>query len=212
MVGRVKLALPGAVLAVALLLAPNAAPADTLLDRGTVGGRLNPSSYWLVGLTLDRARNPARIQRESREDDQLFGISATYRRAWLGLNLKLLVTPQRLSPRTRTGLVVGTRFSVRGLGRDWSYGINAQGDATLDDHHWVLYLSPAELGTDLISYKGMRIQLFGGVRYATTGAVITNFLIDPNGHPHAEFAAILDDKLSNPWEGYVSLAFTRRVD
>jgi hypothetical protein len=212
---RVKLRKVVLALAVAAFFpaAANAAPFGIEpQNEGPFLEALTPPGHWIVGVTLDRASGLGRVDDEDLVDDQLFGLSGTYQRGWFGLNLKMLVTPQRVSPRTRAGLVLGVRASYSALGRRWIYGVGLQGDAVLDDHHWILYASPVEIGFDVFTHNSFHAQLFVGARYALRGGLITNFLIDPNGFPHPEFEAILDDKLDNPWEGFVSLVFARRVD
>lgn len=175
--------------------------------------RLAPPGHWIVGVTVDRGVSPGRIEVQDFVDDQLFGVTTTYHRGRFGFNAKLLFTPQRVSARGRAGVVVGARVRLmRILDRTWSYGLAVHGDAILDDHHSIFYVAPIELGFDVIKSNSFRGQLFFGVRYAITGSIIDSVLIDPNGFEHQVFEEILDDKLDNPWEGFVSLVFARRID
>lgn len=166
----------------------------------------------MVGVTMDHASAFGRLLEKNLKDEQLVGVTATYRRAWFGLNAKLLITPQSITPRARARAVIGPRVLFDAFGRGWDYGASVQGDAILDDHHWLLYISPAELGFDLYRKDSFHIRLFGGVRYALRGDLLSNFIIDPNGFAHVEFEEILQDKLDHPWEGTVHLVFVRRLD
>jgi hypothetical protein len=217
MLGRVKTS--GLwVVALTCLLLPSLASAGPGPSKFRPGGiveykeALSPPSHWMVGITLDHARAVGRILEKNLKDEQLVGVTATYRRDWFGLNGKLLFTPQSITPRARARAVLGPRFLFDAFGRNWDYGLSVQGDAVLDDHHWLLYVSPIELGFDLYQKDSFHVRLFGGVRYALRGRLLNNFIIDPNGFPHVEFQRILDDKLDHPWEGTVHLVFVRRID
>jgi hypothetical protein len=201
---------------VALMFASPTAGADLLQARprniGTFGDALLRPSRWIVGVTVDRAANPRRLDDEDPYDDQLFGLSATYHRGWLGLHGKLLFTPQHRVRRSRDAMVLGTRIAYSAFGYRWSYGVNVQGEAIVDEHQWVLYLSPIELGGDLYVNGSFRVQLFVGARWAAKGALIKNMFIDPNGFEEQFFQRALDERLDSPWEGYVSLVFGRTLD
>jgi len=181
-------------------------------DRFGFEEALHPPSHWMVGVTLDYASGFGRKLEKNLKSDQLAGVTATYRRSRFGINAKLLITPQAITPRARARAVLGPRILFDAFGRNWDYGVSVQGDAILDDHHWILYASPIELGFDLYQKDTFHVRLFGGVRYALAGDLLTNFLIDPNGFEHVEFQKITDDKLDHPWEATVHLVFVRKID
>jgi hypothetical protein len=213
MVGRVKMGGLGVVFLACLFALPAIADAGPGPSKFRPGDSfdykeiLDPPSHWMVGITLDYANGFGRPEAKS---EQLAGVTATYRRSRFGINAKLLITPQAITPRARA--VLGPRILFEAFDRNWDYGVSVQGDAILDDHHWILYASPIELGFDLYQKDSFHIRLFGGVRYALKGDLLTNFLIDPNGFPHEEFQKITDDKLDHPWEATVHLVFVRRID
>jgi hypothetical protein len=218
MVGRVKMGWLSVVVLTCLFALPSlvrAAPGQSKFrpgDRFDYKEALDPASHWMVGVTLDYANGFGRQLEKNLETEQLAGVTATYRRSRFGINSKLLITPQSITPRARARAVLGPRILFEAFDRNWDYGVSVQGDAILDDHHWILYVSPIELGFDLYQKDSFHVRLFGGVRYALRGDLLTNFLIDPNGFPHVEFEQILDDKLDHPWEGTVHLVFVRRID
>jgi len=181
-------------------------------SQGKVGHRISRPHHWLVGVTVDRAAGFERLDSEEWLHDQYLGVSATYHRGWFGGNMRFMMTPRRLAPRTRAALVLAPRVVGNAFGRKLSYGVAVHGEANLVDHHWMLLLSPVEIGLDLVTHNGMSVQLFGGLRYAAKGAMIENFFIDPNGHPSKTLEALLQARLDSPWEGYVSLVFARRLD
>jgi hypothetical protein len=205
-------------LAATCLLLPSFAQASPGPSKFRPGGvfkyrdALDPPSHWMVGVTFDHARAFGRLLKKNLKDEQLVGVTATYRRSRFGINSKLLITPQSISPRARARAVLGPRILFDAFERNWDYGASVQGDAILDDHHWLLYISPIELGFDLYQNDSFHVRLFGGVRYALRGGLLTNFVIDPNGFRHEEFEKILQDKLDHPWEGTVHLVFVRKID
>ncbi len=205
-----------ALLALIVLAAPVSASADFAgvdpTSKGRVVYRILRPSHWLVGVTVDRAAGFARLDDQSLVSDQYLGLSATYRRAWFGGNVRYMMTPQRLAPRTRAMLALGARVVTSSFGRSWSWGVAVHGEANLVDHHWMLLLCPVEIGTDLVTTGTMNVQLFVGLRYAAKGSMIHNFFIDPNGHESALLEQVLQDRLDTPWEGFVSLVFARRLD
>lgn len=226
--GRVKVAL-AVVVAVGVGIGfPQRAVADVFgeeANAGRFGDAFKRKSHWIVGVTLDRAAGPTRLGEERHDgevepfnqgeepfDDQLFGFSATWQRAWFGLHGRYATTPQRRFRRQRTNILLGTRFLYKAFGRTWSYGINAQAEADLENHNWFLYATPLEIGGDLYTNRSFHLQLYVGVRYALVGDVIKNMFIDPNGIQSEDFETIVDNTLDEPWEGYVSLVFARRID
>ncbi len=215
--GRVKVTL-AVVVAVGMgLVFPHRAAADLFgtepANAGRFGDAFTRKSHWIIGVTLDRAAGPTRIDAgEEPFNDQLFGFSATWQRAWFGLHGRYATTPQRRFRRQRTNVLLGTRILYDAFGRTWSYGINAQAEADLENHNWFLYATPIEIGGDLYTRRSFHLQLYVGVRYAFEGAVIKNMFIDPNGIQSELFDEKVRATLDEPWEGYVSLVFARRID
>jgi hypothetical protein len=181
--------------------------------------QIAPASHWTIGVTLDRriSSRPTRadlggLGDPSRIGDQLLGVSATYERSRFGINGRLVFLPQTLSPRTTLGGVLGARARLAVSGREITLGANVQADAVFGDHHWILYVSPAEVGVDVYTRRSFRLQVVAGARYALAGNIIRNVVIDPNGFPHDVFVMTKDAKLEHPWEGTITAVFARRID
>ena len=212
----VKAARIGLIALVVILTATVSARADFAGIRPSghskVRTRLDPPDYWLVGVALDRASGPERLDDDRALEEQFIGVSATYHRAWFGANIKLVAAPRSHAPRTPATLVTGIRIATRAFGRHFTYGVNVQGEANLASHYWIFHVSPLEIGGDLYVHRGLHIQLFAGVRYALEGDSIKSFLIDPNGFPSDVFTDRLNQRLDNPWEGFVSLVLARKID
>jgi hypothetical protein len=186
---------------------------DSDPDLGFVGPVLPVSldqrggSFWTVGVAFES------YARALDDPEGLAGLSVAFRSAAFAPHALLMVAPGEGYQDLRTLGGLGLRAYFPLLGTTWSYGVGAHFEARLNDHFWVTYATPLELGTTLYSEGSWVIELFVGARRAFAGRLIENFLLDPNGFNNENARDELDvvTKLE-PWRGFVRVVFGRRLD
>jgi len=174
---------------------------------------------WLVGTTLEATTgSTSRLQ-----DEILFGASATRRFGRIGVGAKVAFDPIELLrvlaqedegriEKHRFLFELHTRYAFELWGLDLLYGINVQGEARIEDHFGLIYVTPIELGVVLHQSGSNYLQLFVGTRVLAFGRLINHFLIDPNGYDSDGARDDLHEEEEQRAEGFIGLAFTRRVD
>jgi hypothetical protein len=205
-------------LAITSLLATLAATQPAAPDGGTSHAvlpgawRLSPPTYWVVGATIENAGH--NVHKDEIVSDILFGLSATLRWRAFGPHARLLLAPggDRYND-TRVFASTGLRGFLPLLGTEFSYGVAVQYDARLEQHYWLAGVTPIEVGATVYRAGSWNIDVFIGARYALTGALVDSFLIDPNGFDnedaHDDLVAARDEQ---PWEGFLSVVFGRRIE
>jgi hypothetical protein len=114
---------------------------------------------------------------------------------------------------TRAQLGLGLRTHGRLWGIEWSYGVGIRAELRLEDHYWLAYATPLELGAILYAKNSWRVQLLVGVRSAFAGQLVNHFLIDPNGYDSAAASENLERvRTRAPWLGFVRLVYGRVLD
>lgn len=167
-----------------------------------------PRDWWVVGVALEQfGRDPGSL-------DALYGISVMYRLYSWGPHLLMMAKPNSGGfEESRFVAGAGLRGYLPLLGTSLSYGVSMHAEARLEDHFWLAYATPLELGVVLYSKNSWDLELFFGARRAFAGKLINHFLLDPNGFDNENAADELErvTKLK-PWRAFVRLVFGRRLD
>jgi hypothetical protein len=199
----------------ASLAAPEPAQRDLAGGGDEHRGRVLPrhlagdqSTFWTVGLGVER------FGTGYADSDYLVGVAAMFRVRSFGPHAVLMTKP---SPdgyeesRFLAGLGLRGYFPV--LGVSFSYGVGVHAEVRLEDHFWLAYATPLELGAVIYAKHSWDIELFLGARRAFAGELINHFLIDPNGFDNEDAGRELDRvKTDDPWRGFVRVVFARRLD
>jgi hypothetical protein len=169
--------------------------------------------YFLVGVAFERGDD--NLVGKDFFGDQLIGITATYRSSMAGLGGRLMISPKFeranfFELRALGGLDARAYIDVLGL--EWSLGLGILVEARLRDHFWLSYLTPLEIGATVFEHGSLQVQAFAGVRYLYSGSLINTFLLDPNGFNNENAVDALADERDRPWEIFLRIAFTRRID
>jgi hypothetical protein len=191
------------------------AQTDPLADRGAQRGAVlpphlaeAPDTFWSVGVGLERFGG------ELGTGDNLIGVATMFRIRSFGPHALLMTEPSTQGYqdwRLLAGLGLRGYFDL--LGASFSYGVGVHAEARLDDHFWLAYATPFELGSVLWSRESWDIELFLGVRRAFAGELIRNYLLDPNGYDNENAQDELDRlRKQDPWRGFVRIVFARRID
>jgi hypothetical protein len=212
-----------AVLAFALLAAPAAAhalpasgqpPSDAERDD-VLGGRVLPeelapksNSYFTVGVGVER------FGREVAGNDNLFGLAAMWRIHSFGPHVLVMSKPSDAGLEDSRFLAgLGLRGYVPLFGTSFSYGVGVHAEMRLEDHYWLAYATPLELGAVVWAKDSWDIEVFIGARRAIAGGLINHFFIDPNGFDNENARDELDRLRSDsPWQGFLRVVFARRID
>jgi hypothetical protein len=200
-------------IAAGVLLASHAS-AGLVQDEGASGRPIlpahlaeTPASFWSVGVGLERFG--AKLE----AGDSLIGLAAMLRLRSFGPHALLMAEP-RSSGYQKSRFLGG--LGLRGyfplLGTWASYGVGAHAEIRLEDHYWLAYATPLELGIQLWSKDSWDIELFAGARRAFAGALIDHYLIDPNGFDNDNARDSLDRRRHESWRGFLRVVFARRVD
>jgi len=198
--------------AAAPYLAPAKVPALTPPAKGLLPAHLasHPTNHFLVGLALERYGH------KLGESDTQLGLVGAYRAGPFSPHFSLLIKPGKLHrdfEDSRWLLGLGTRSYFELLGLEWSYGVGAHVEARLEDHFWLAFLSPAELGVVIHRRNSWQLELFGGARRAFAGDLINSYLVDPNGFNNESAREELKEvRYSKPWRAFLRLVFSRRLD
>jgi hypothetical protein len=171
---------------------------------------LSPASndWWVVSVAAEQfGRDPDSL-------DALYGVSVMYRLDSWGPHLLAMSKPNSGGFEDSRFLAgAGLRGYLPVLGTEMSYGVSVHAEARLEDHFWLAYATPLELGVVLYSKNSWDLELFFGARRAFAGELINHFLIDPNGFDNENAADELERVTElEPWRGFVRLVFGRRLD
>ncbi len=207
------------------------APAATGTSQETVGGPTGagddprvvgpllpepwsvlPVTHWVVGVGLERSSQTLDVDDDVRE--VLLGASAEFRWRWLGPHARLMVdTHSTRYNERRLFADLGFRAHFPLFGTEASYGVGGHFDARLHRHYWLAGITPVELGIVFYRQGSWRMGLYAGSRVALGGQLLDSFLLDPNGLNNQSAARDLRDaRDDNPWEGFLTLVFGRRID
>jgi hypothetical protein len=196
-----------------------ALPAGAQLSRFADGGatlmepeEIDPTHFSLVGLAVERNRPGADFELF---EDTLAGLYIGHRWGWFDFALKLMVSSNYASNSIREWRTLGSlslRAAFELLGLSWTYGVGTQFEIRLDDHYWLLFAVPAELGLVIWNEGSWHIQLLTGPRILVAGELVDNFIIDPTGINNAEAEANLSDEKSQRFDLFLGVAFTRVID
>jgi hypothetical protein len=209
--------------AVALLAAPAAAEAEPPASGPLSGveqddvmrGRVlpdqlapKPNSYFTVGIGVER------FGREVAGNDNLFGLAAMWRIHSFGPHVLVMSKPSDAGIEdSRFMAGIGLRGYLPLLGTSFSYGVGVHAEMRLEDHYWLVYATPLELGAVVWAKDSWDIEVFIGARRAIAGGLINHFFIDPNGFDNENARDELDRLRSDtPWQGFLRVVFARRID
>lgn len=146
---------------------------------------------------------------------QLVGITALFRAWSFGSHFMLMTKPavrKYENSRFLAGLGLRGYYEFPGF-TEVSYGVGGHVEARLEDHYWLAYLTPVELGAAVWRTGSWNIELMVGARRVVAGELINHYLIDPNGLDNDTAAEQLDAaKNERPWKGFVRLVFGRRLE
>lgn len=94
-----------------------------------------------------------------------------------------------------------------------SYGVGVLGELRFEDHFWLAYATPLELGAVVYRKNSLEIELFAGARRAFAGKLMNVFLLDPNGFENEGAQAELDRaRHADAWHGFVRVTISRGID
>ena len=176
------------------------------------------SSHWVVGAAAEWFGSGADL----RKNQILLGLDVMLRAGAFGPHAVVMMEPSPLLAarpeiggyeqyRVLAGL--GLRGYFPWLGTEFSYGSGAHLEIRLEDHYWLSYLSPLELGVKVYRRPAWDIQLFMGARCAFSGSLIDHFLIDPNGFDNENARDELNEVLhQDRWRAFLSVVYGRRLD
>lgn len=214
--------MPLALAAAAALAAAPAPPEDAAEDVLTSSAeapllprRLSarPTTYGVVGVGVERFGS--NFTGSDQFDNQLVGLTGMWRISAFGPHALLMTKPaveHFRDSRFLVGLGLRGFYRVRGF-TELSYGVGSHFEARLEDHYWLAYVTPLELGATIWDKGSWNIELFVGARRAVGGSLINHYLIDPNGFNDAEAREELDRaRHERPWKGFVRVVFARRID
>lgn len=199
-----------ALVCAAVLLAPAPVAAqdgDTLVEEEEI----EPTHHSLVGVGFEYNGSGAETDLRG---DTLFGLHVGHRWGWFEVSGRLLaslnVDEGVRHVRSLAGLTTRAAFEVLGL--EWTYGVGVQFEVRLDDHYWLLFAVPAELGLVVIDTGSWHVRVLGALRVLATGRLIDNFVLDPTGINNPDAERELRDEKDQRFDGYVGIAFTREID
>jgi hypothetical protein len=94
-----------------------------------------------------------------------------------------------------------------------SYAIGLLGELRFEEHFWLAYATPIELGAVVYRKHSLEIEVFAGARRAFAGALINSFLLDPNGFENEDAAERLGRaRNEDAWHGFARIVISRRID
>jgi hypothetical protein len=114
---------------------------------------------------------------------------------------------------TRWVFAGGLRGYAALFGTELSYGVSAHAELRLEDHFWLGYATPLELGAVVFDKRSFRVEVFLGARRVFAGHLLNHFLIDPNGIDNENALDELNrQKRAEAWKGFFRLVFSRKID
>jgi hypothetical protein len=167
-----------------------------------------PETFWSVGMALER------FGTGYTGSDNLVGVATMFRYRSFGPHALLMAKP---SPDgyedSRFLFGLGLRGYFPLFGTYFSYGVGAHAEIRLEDHFWLAYATPLELGAVVFHKNSWDIEVFLGARRAIGGALIDHFLIDPNGFDNEDARDELNyQRHEDAWKGFLRIVFARRLD
>lgn len=94
-----------------------------------------------------------------------------------------------------------------------SYAIGFLAELRFEEHFWLTYATPLELGAVVYRKHNLEIELFAGARRAFAGQLINSFLLDPNGFENEGAAEQLARaRHEDAWHGFARVVISRRID
>lgn len=172
-----------------------------------------PKNYFVIGAALERFGE--NFAGKSQADNLLYGVAAMWRIKSFGPHILIMTKPSTdnyQNSRFLAGAGLRGMFNVPGL-TEFSYGVGTHIEARLEDHYWLAFATPAELGATIWRRGSWNIDLFLGVRRAMAGQLINHFLIDPNGIDNENAQdELYRARHEDAWKGFIRLVFSRRID
>jgi hypothetical protein len=188
---------------------------DPVADSGAHRGPVlaphladTPDQFWSVGVGVERFGGDVET------GGNLVGLAAMFRIHSFGPHALLMIEPTTDGYQDWRFLAgIGLRGYFPLLGASFSYGVGLHAEVRLEDHFWLAYATPVELGGVLWRRDSWDIELFVGARRAFAGKLIRHYLIDPNGFDNENAQDELDRlRHDDPWRAFVRLVFARRID
>jgi hypothetical protein len=169
-------------------------------------------NYWVVGIGVERfATGDDSIKSL---DHYLVGVTAMWRLGPFAPHALAMMHPSGEHENLRLLAGVGFRgyIDVPGF-TSLSLGVGTHAEVRLQDHYWLWYLTPIELGAVVAQSKSFQVEVFVGLRRSITGQLINHFLVDPNGYDSEVAQGNLDrDTGADAWKGFLRVVFERRLD
>ena len=173
-------------------------------------------SYFVVGWAIERFG--ADFTGRFEDNNVLIGLAAMWRYKSFGPHLLLMSKPisDTITSYQDSRFLVGG--GLRGIVdvpgfTELSYGVGVHLEARLEDHYWLAFATPLELGATIWRRGSWHMDLFLGARRAMAGQLIDHFLIDPNGIDNQNARDELHDaRHENAWKGFVRFVFSRKID
>jgi hypothetical protein len=173
-----------------------------------------PENYLVIGVAAE-AFASTQSEHRSTNNNLLYGLAAMWRLKSFGPHLVLMTKPATDNYQNSRFLAGGGLrgyFKVPGV-TEFSYGVGTHIEARLEDHYWLAFATPVELGATVYRRGSWHIDVFLGARRAMAGELINHFLIDPNGIDNENAK---DDlyraRHVEPWKGFLRVVFSRRID
>ncbi len=114
---------------------------------------------------------------------------------------------------TRALAGTGLRAYLPFAGGRLSYAVGILGELRFEEHFWLAYATPVELGAVVYRKRSLEIELFAGMRRAFAGRLVNSFLLDPNGFENEDAQArLVRARHEDAWHGFVRIVISRRID
>src|SRR5687768_12472359 len=137
-----------------------APPPGVEADQGTQRGPVvpahlvdNQTPFWSIGVAFEGYGS-------EESGDALIGLASMLRVGWFGPNALIMLKPDPSGyeqSRFLGGLGLRAYFSL--FDRSFSYGVGAHIEARLEDHFWLAYATPFELGATIYAERTWDVQL-----------------------------------------------------
>lgn len=174
------------------------------------GTDLHSRVTWLIGPAIELRL--AEDTTENREDELLYGLDWGFRWKLLEVTTRWAVSPDRENNLEDLRLFAG--LTLRGVipagPVELLYGAGTHIEARLEDHFFLAYVAPVEVGVVFWDRLSWNMRALGGSRVLYADGPIENVVLDPNGldeDAQADLEAIRERRL----EFYVSLVFAREL-
>jgi hypothetical protein len=209
---------PSPAVATAAASPDESTPRPPVRDEIVTGSVLPRSLYpvrkdfWVVGIGVERFA--------AKDDDVgslehfLVGVTGMWRTGPFAPHALLMMHPsgQHENLRFLGGLGFRGYIDVPGF-TELSVGVGTHAEIRLEDHYWLWYLTPLEVGGVVVRNRTFELEVFLGVRRAIAGYQIDHFLIDPNGFDNEVVKENLERETGeDAWKGFLRVVFARRLD